>query len=474
MGIVSALVFGATWYGWVQVNHLTTGLTTADVIDPAAQPPMGEQNLLVVGLDTRTDAQGNPLPADVLSHLHAGGGNDGGDTTDTMMVIHIPAGGGQVTAISIPRDSYVRLAGGFGQHKINSAYTYGKVAAQQQLRAQGMTGSTLETASNQAGARTAIQTVQQFTGLTINHYAAVNLAGFYFISKAVGGVPVCLKARVHDSYSGANFPSGPQMVSGSQALAFVRQRYGLPNGDLDRIQRQHAFMAGMAKTVLSEGTLTDSTKLSNLIAAIKKAVVLDKGFDIITFAQQLQGISAGHLHFVTVPIVTISLHTPSDGDAVEVDPQQVQAYIQQQINGHSGAFPPSPDTAAYSDVTVDVFNANGTTGLAGRVLDTLAAEGFAKGQAITATNRSTTVIYYASGDDAAAGSVASVLGGGIRLARDSALPAKYVRVYLGKDYSGRDTQGAPSPAAFHLDGPPAQQPPAPPGPLAAGDVGCVN
>jgi LCP family protein required for cell wall assembly len=286
MTMVSLIVFGASWYGWAQVHNLTSDLTTADVIDPAAQAPVGEQNLLVVGLDARTDARGNPLPAAVLSQLHAGGTNDGGDTTDTMIVIHIPAGSGQATAISIPRDSYVQLAGGFGQHKINSAYTYGKVAAQQKLRAQGVTGATLETESDQAGAKAAIQTVQQFTGLTINHYAAVDLAGFYFISQALGGVPVCLNAPVHDAYSGANFAAGPQTVSGSQALAFVRQRHGLPNGDLDRIKRQQAFMASMAKTVLSSGTLTDSTKLSALVAAIKNTVVLDNGFDIISFARQ--------------------------------------------------------------------------------------------------------------------------------------------------------------------------------------------
>ncbi|MGH3671551.1 MAG: LCP family protein, partial [Pseudonocardiaceae bacterium] len=117
---MSLLVFGTTWYSWTQLHPLTSGITTADVIDPPAQSPVDEQNILVVGLDTRTDAQGNPLPAQVLEQLHAGSADDGGDSTDTMIVFHIPAGGGQATAISIPRDSYVQLAGGFGQHKINS------------------------------------------------------------------------------------------------------------------------------------------------------------------------------------------------------------------------------------------------------------------------------------------------------------------------------------------------------------------
>jgi LCP family protein required for cell wall assembly len=474
VAMMSLIVLGATGYGWAQVKNLTAGLTTADVIDPAAQLPAGEQNLLIVGLDTRTDAQGNPLPADVLRQLHAGSTNDGGDTTDTMIVIHIPAGGGQATAISIPRDSYVQLADGFGQHKINAAYTYGEVAAQNQLRAHGVTGPQLATESDQAGAKTAIQTVQQFTGLTINHYAAVNLAGFYSISQAVGGVAVCLKAPVHDSYSGANFPAGPQTVSGSAALAFVRQRYGLPNGDLDRIKRQQTFIASMAKTVLSGGTLTDSTKLSNLITAVTNTVVLDKDFDITSFAQQFQGISAGDLHFVTIPIANITLHTPHDGDAVEVDPQQVQAFIQQQVNDHNSTSATSPSPVANSDVTVDVYNANGTTGLAGKVLTTLAAQGFTTGQAFTATNRNTTVINYGFGEEAAARSVASVLGGGIRVVADSTMAAGHVRVYLGKDYAGPDTQRITAPAAYHLDAPPAKQPPPPTDSLAAQGVACID
>lgn len=357
VAVVSLIVFSVTWYGWVQTHNLTRGLTTAEVIDPAApQSPMSEQNVLIVGLDTRTDAQGNPLPADVLGQLHAGRGNDGGDTTDTMIVIHLPAGGGQATAISIPRDSYVQLADGFGQHKINSAYTYGKVAALKQLQAQHVTGATLETESDQAGAKTAIQTVRQLTGLVINHYAAVTLAGFSFVSQAVGGVPVCLKAPVHDSHSGANFPAGPQTVSGSQALAFVRQRYGLPHGDLDRIKRQQVFMASMANTVLADGVLTNPTKRTKVITAVKRSVVLDKDFDIVSFARQLQGISAGDFHFVTIPITKITLPTPHDGDAVEVDPQQVQAFIQQQINGSGGTSRTSSDVTEGSGMPMGMFD----------------------------------------------------------------------------------------------------------------------
>jgi len=342
LGVVSALVLGATGYAWAQLSKLDHGLVTADVIPPAAQvdedgTPPGEplkvaQNILLVGIDARTDAYGNPLPQNVLDALHAGSGDTGGDTTDTMIVVHIPAGGAAATAISIPRDSYVDIAGGYGKHKINSAYSRGKNAAMSGLRAQGLSGAQLEVAANEAGAKTAIQTVEKFTGLTINHYAAINLAGFDALSQAVGGVEVCLKAPVHDSYSGADFPAGPQTLSGAQALAFVRQRHGLTNGDLDRIARQQAFLSGMAKKVLSAGTFTDVSKLNALVSAVQGAVVLDKGWDVLSFAQQLRGMSSGAIAFATIPVQSLSLATPSDGDAVKVDPAQVQQFIRTAIS----------------------------------------------------------------------------------------------------------------------------------------------
>ncbi|WP_206790499.1 LCP family protein [Amycolatopsis sp. MtRt-6] len=341
LGVVSTVVLGATGYLWTQLNTLDAGLVTADVIPPAAQidtedTPPGEplqvaQNILLVGIDARTDTYGNPLPQNVLDALHAGGGDDGGDTTDTMIVVHIPAGGAAATAISIPRDSYVDIAGGYGKHKINSAYSRGKSAAMSGLRAQGLSGAQLEVAANEAGAKTAIQTVEKFTGLTINHYAAINLAGFDALSQAVGGVEVCLKAPVQDKYSGANFAAGPQTLSGAQALAFVRQRHGLPS-DLDRIARQQAFLSGMAKKVLSAGTFTDPSKLSSLVNAVQGSVVLDKGWDILSFAQQLRGMSSGAIAFVTIPVQSLSLPTPSDGDAVKVDPAQVQQFVRTAIN----------------------------------------------------------------------------------------------------------------------------------------------
>ena len=101
--------------------------------------------------------------------------------------------------------------------------------------------------------------------------------------------------------SGARFPAGPQTVSGADALAFVRQRHGLPEGDLSRIRRQQVFLAAVADKVLAGGTLTDPAKLAGLVEVAQQSVVLDAGWDLLAFARQASGIAAGNLEFLTVP-----------------------------------------------------------------------------------------------------------------------------------------------------------------------------
>ncbi|TVT41045.1 LytR family transcriptional regulator [Amycolatopsis rhizosphaerae] len=491
IALVSLSVFAGTWAGWFQVHRLTSSLSTVDVIDPGASTsPADEQNILLVGLDTRTDAQGNPLPQDLLDQLHAGDASDGGDNTDTMILVHIPAGGGNAVAFSIPRDSYVQLAGNYGKHKINSAYTYAQVAAMTKLRAQGVSGPQLNVQAAQAGAQNAIQTVQQLTGLKINHFASVNLVGFYDVSEAVGGVPVCLLAPVHDSYSGANFPAGQQTISGAQALAFVRQRHGLLNGDLDRIRRQQAFMASMAHTVLSAGTLTNPTKLGNLIDALRKTVVLDQGWDILTFAQQLRNLSGGKIQFNTIPVINVDYKT-SDGDSIQVDPAQIQAFIRKTIDGADPA-PPSSTVSSSSvpsvpsatlprpaaRVVVDVDNGSGVNGLATRLLQDLSAHGYGTGTQANIASRRTTVVDYASGQRANAEQLARYLGDGVSVVADSALTSGHIRIHLGADYAGPDLQpaGSASGGSALGDTSPAVSPPSSSGPppIIADGVACIN
>jgi LCP family protein required for cell wall assembly len=328
VALASVAVIGLSGYGWTLLQQAQNHLTTDNVIEhhtpPAAPATVQHQdgqdtNFLLVGIDSRTDVHGNALPPDVLASLHAGP-DDGFLNTDTLIVVHVPGNGGKASAISIPRDSYVDITSGtadYGKHKINSAYSIGM---------NNHNGSQTE------GRKTLINTVEKFTGVTIDHYAEINLYGFDLISQALGGVPVCLNHAVDDrEYSGAVFPAGQQTLSGVQALQFVRQRHGLDNGDIDRERRQQAFLASAVHQLLSVGTLTSPSKLDAIITAVQNSIVLDQDWDLLQFARQVQGISGGNITFDTIPIVNITYWTPADGDAVEVNPSQVKAFVQQRF-----------------------------------------------------------------------------------------------------------------------------------------------
>ncbi len=426
-----------TGYGWAAMQGLVDGLTFADVIesnDTGELPADGARDILLVGMDSRTDAQGNPLPEEMLAKLNAGVA-DGELNTDTLIFVHIPNDGSKAVALSLPRDSYVDIPGGHGKHKINSAYARGKLEAREELQEEGVSDpKQLEVRSNQAGAKTLIKTVEGLTGATIDNYASINLLGFYEITQAIGGVDVCLKQDTRDPYSGARFEKGKTTVEGLEALAFVRQRHGLPRGDLDRVVRQQVFMAGLARKILSAGTLADPGKLSDLTDAIKKSVVLNKGWDILGFAQRMKGLTGGQIEFRTIPVVNIEYETPSDGTAVQVDPREVRAFVQNLAGGEEK----KQDTGVpNSAITVDVFNGSGTTALAAGVSQTLSGKGFTAGQTGNAEARHGTVVRVPEGEQAMGDQVAGALdnsGGPIEVQEDPSIAAGHATILLGTDY----------------------------------------
>ena len=378
VGMLSLVVVAVTAFAWTQVRMLDRS-TPAGATLAARAGPATDENILLLGVDSRTDGQGNPLPQSLLDALHAGSSSDGGDTADTLIVLHVPAGGGRATAISIPRDSYVDVPG-FGTHKINSAYsravaattealttsespgTSSSMFAPQALPAPSADDPAVRRAASAAGARTTVAAVEQLTGLPIDHYASINLAGFADVSTAVGGVPVCLRAPVDDPYSGLQLGAGPQLVSGANALAFVRQRHGLPGGDLDRIERQQAFLAGATEKLLSAGTLADPFALSRLAGVAARSITLDAGWNVLSFAQQLQGLRAGEVTFRTIPTGTPELETPYDGTAVEVDPAGVRTFVARSLAADAGVPLPAPAPAVPTAGASDAAAAAADTG----------------------------------------------------------------------------------------------------------------
>ncbi|GAA4860031.1 LCP family protein [Saccharopolyspora rosea] len=355
LAVVSTVVLGVTAVGWVVLDHLNQASTAKVLADVPQTPPVddGATDVLLVGSDSRTDAQGNPLPLSVLKQLRTE--STTGLNTDSLVVIRIPRNGAPSTAVSIPRDTYAAVPGGRSE-KINAVYGLTKRSAKDRLTGQGVPETDAERESTLAGQRALVQTVQALTGMHIDHYAEVNLLGFYEITNAVGGVDVCLRQATSDKDSGADFAAGRQTISGGDALAFVRQRHGLPRGDLDRIVRQQVFMASLANKVLSTGTLTDTARMNHLVHAAQQAVVLDDGWDVMAFVEQMQQLATGHVTFMTMPVAAAPSRDDRGQSILAVDPEAVHRFFAG-LNAPSSApaprMGPEPalrlDGAAHSD-----------------------------------------------------------------------------------------------------------------------------
>lgn len=188
----------------------------------------GESNILIMGLDSRVDENGNPFPQAIYDQIHAEDASVGGYNTNVLMLIHIPANGGKAVGISIPRDDYVDFPGspgGNGKGKIKEAYGDAFAATMQTLVNKGTSRKDAYQQARTAGRQSTIKTVSAFLGgVRIDHFVEVTMAAFYEVAQAVQPVTVCLNHATADTFSGADFPAGVQQLNASQAMAFVRQR----------------------------------------------------------------------------------------------------------------------------------------------------------------------------------------------------------------------------------------------------------
>jgi LCP family protein required for cell wall assembly len=403
-------------------------------------PSVGAQNILLMGLESRTYWNGNILPNHILSKLHAGSrqavlDGTGGNDTNTLILIHIFAGGQRAVGFSIPRDDWVNFAGTVGpqqQGKIDQAYGVSMYYKEGELRQQqpNLSQDQLAYLGNEAGRKAAVETVEQLTGVHIDHFAEVNLYGFYELAKVFNGVEVCLKHKVNDRYSGAHFRRGYQHLNPAQSLAFVRQRHGLPNGDLDRTHRQQAFIDSVLYQLRTEGVLDDLTKIEALIDVGKKYVITDAGWNLLDFAQEAEGLTGSHLVFRTLPITGYA--TIDGQDANTVDPALIKAEVH-------AAFYPSPAasgghhrhhaTPESSDAVVDVRNGGYTQGLAAQITTQLAAAGYHVGKAGNTSIRSTTAVLYGAGAAAEAARLATTFGAAATAS--TSVKAGHIEILLG-------------------------------------------
>jgi cell envelope-related function transcriptional attenuator common domain len=357
-GLLSLTVLLGFGYGWYEYRSLNAGLhrvhlsNLAQATTPKPTPGSHhvdgvEQNILVVGMDSRA---GLSRAEERLLSV----GSDVSLSTDTIMIIHIPADGSKATLISIPRDSYVDIPGGYLKNKINAAYA-------------DVYPNTTGTAAQKeaAGMNELIATVHELTGLSINHYVQVGFGGFYTIAKAIHGIPVDLCQATDDTIAhniaegngqvGSNFKmsAGEHDLTPVQALEFVRQRHNLKGGDLGREARQRYFIKAAFAKMETAGVLLNPSELSNLINAVTGAFVVDDGFSILDLANQMSDLSAGNIVGYTIPTEGSStVNIDGQNEDVElVDPSKVRAAVAADIAGHPAvkASPhPSSSSAAPS------------------------------------------------------------------------------------------------------------------------------
>jgi len=450
----------------------------------AGGPSTGSMNILVMGLESRTYWSGKPLPRYLEDIMHIG--DSGGDATNTLILIHIFAGGQKAVGFSIPRDDYVQMQGtmdydGITMSKIDNAYGYAMAARMSQLARTnpGMPAWESNFQGNEAGRQAAVDTVEALTGQKIDHFAELNLDGFYQLAQEFGGIEVCVKAynggtNLTDANSGANLKVGYQHLDAAQSLAFVRERDDLPEGDLDRTARQQAVLDYVLWKLKTGGLLSGVGKLSSLMNFASNYLITSKGWNLLQFAGEMDALDGQNLTFHTLPI-TGNETVPGIGDVNTVDvpairAQVAAAFAQAPAGGTGdGAGTPVKDGSgsssvkkthvkrtapvpAASSVTVDVYNGGAPPGSAAAVSRALQARRYLPGIVMNAAYaQSPTTVSYGAGTSAAAALIARDLG--VTAQASSSVTAGNVQVILGESYAslpavlgGSSSTPSPSPS----------------------------
>lgn len=353
-----------------------------------ARVPGKALNFLLVGSDTRDGMTKAELK-------RAGTEFTPGRRSDTMILIHLSASREHVTLVSFPRDSYVEIPA----HKGTPAH-FGKI----------------NTAFSAGGPVLAIKTVEKLTNVRVDHYIEVNFAGFQRLVDAVDGVDVCLPKAVKEPLSGINLPAGRSRVKGDQALAFVRQRHGLPGGDLDRIKRQQQFMGALMQRATSLGVLLNPLRLKGFLDVATKSMQVDEDLefgDMRALGMAMRGLDPRRVAFVTAPITG---QDRRGGQSVVILDEVAGRELYRAISRDESltkppAAVPKKLTVPPASIRVTVLNGTGIARRAASAADDLRTVGFrvaGTGNADRATYDKT-VVRYAPGDEAAAATLAASL-----------------------------------------------------------------
>lgn len=292
------------WYGW-QLNGKLENIARVDdrQLDkgkrPEATGPSGALNILLMGTDNPKPEEDKPTVAELLED---GTWDPGAYRSDTLMVLHIPADRKSAYIVSVPRDSYVQLYDAEGKqtesNKINAAFSF-----------YGPFGTW--------------RTVENLSGLRLDHMAMIDFEGFRDLTEAIGGVDVYLPEEVEDPAQKITWPQGWNHIEGDRALKYVRQRYNLDEGDFDRVNRQQNFLRAVLTKVVDSRTIGDPTRFPKTLDAITSHLTVDQGFsndDIRGLALSMRNLSPSKVRFVTLPLG--SYDTVNGASVVRIDEQR--------------------------------------------------------------------------------------------------------------------------------------------------------
>jgi LCP family protein required for cell wall assembly len=413
----SVVVLLAAGGFWVIYHSVFGNIAHIDAFDALAKNgitrPAADakaQNYLLVGSDTRAGADG------VYNAAKGSPDYTSGQRSDTMMLVHVPTGPAKASIISFPRDSWVTIP----------QWTDSKGGHHPEHQAK------LNAAFSEGGSPLLVATLEKLSGIRVNHVIQIDFTGFKNMVNALGGITVCVRTTRHDHDSGDNLVAGsPHLIKGDAALAFVRDRKGLPGGDIDRIADQQYFLSVVLHKVLSAGTLTNPAKLLSFATAAAKSMTTDNGFGLRsmeTLATRLHSIDPAHVTFLQVPIANSSARM--DGQSVvELDTAHLGAVFaaMKDNTGQPTVVATKPTTAAPttpavplivspSKIRVRVANGSGRAHLAVQTAQDLKNGGFTAVTAGNAVNTAKTTVFYGTGyADSARTLAAAVPGSTIKL-----------------------------------------------------------
>ena len=340
-GAVALAVAGTFLAGYTTYRKVAGEVHHVTVTDLGKRPPVystASENILIVGSDSRA---GLDHHQQVLLHT----GDDDGDNTDTIMLVHISPGRHLLTEMSIPRDTMVPY------YQCDSGGGY---AGQQ---ADPYDDERINAVLAAGGPSCLWKTVEQQTGIRIDHFMEIGMAGFVNVVNDLGGVTVCVPFAVDDLVSGLNVPAGEQHIDGVTALAFWRTREDIGEGsDLQRIQRDQFMSAQIVKGIVAGGLLGNPLKLLKVASDLAPNLTVDSGMttsDLVSLAASLHGLAAKDVQFVTAPVTTY----PPDPDEVEFAQPAADAMFaaiarDTSIPASSSTASPSPSASAPAlDVT---------------------------------------------------------------------------------------------------------------------------